>query len=455
VTDNAGCITTASYEVNAPAPLSFETNVTASPCGFSDGSITINNISGGTGNYNHYWFNNVGTGVVANNLPGGSYIYALSDDNNCTSDTAYLSINETNTPTVTVIDLIHTDCNSSNGEIEIDMNIDDNAIASILWSNGSTTKNISNLDEGVYSVVVTDTAGCYATSSVSIDIVAPLLNDICVVTVDSATTTNLVAWERAETSGIDHYNIYRENATAGHYVKIDEVDADSLSQSVDFAASPTVKSWRYKLTATNECGVEVPKSPRHKTIHVVYEANGSDYNVFWDPYEGFDVSTYVIGRIDAINTEWVQLGTVNAGNQLTIVDTPPVTDGLDYRIFVDVLGGCQATKANDYNSSRSNRSAGTFNPGDVGTPDVGLTELELSYNVSIYPNPTTSNVSINVDNGTIIKTVEIRNVNGQTIYNENSTGFSSEINLSAFESGIYFVLVTTDQGKSIHKVIKK
>lgn len=455
VTDNAGCITTASYEVNAPAPLLFDAAITESPCSLSDGSIIISNTTGGSGNYSHYWSDGIGTGTSANNIPGGIYEYVLSDDNNCSTDTAYLTIDESNTPVITILEVIHTDCNDMNGQISIDINIPNSEIASILWSNGMTTKTINGLEEGIYNVTVTNTTGCSAYASVDLQIEAPLVNDICVVTVDSATTTNLVAWERAETSGIDHYNIYRENATAGHYVKIDEVDADSLSQYVDLAASPTVKSWRYKLTATNECGVEGPKSPRHKTIHVVYEANGSDYNVFWDPYEGFDVSTYVIGRIDAINTEWVQLGTVNAGNQLTIVDTPPVTDGLDYRIFVDVLGGCQATKANDYNSSRSNRSAGTFNPGDIGTPDVGLTELELSYNVSIYPNPTTSNVSINVDNGTIIKTVEIRNVNGQIIYNENLNGFSSEINLSAFESGIYFVLVTTDQGKSIHKVIKK
>ena len=53
-------------------------------------------------------------------------------------------------------------------------------VISYLWSTGETTTEISGLEVGVYTVVVTDEAGCTATCSVTIGSVpAPLVDIAC------------------------------------------------------------------------------------------------------------------------------------------------------------------------------------------------------------------------------------------------------------------------------------
>lgn len=455
VTDNNGCIATASYYVSQPDPIEFDYAVTPSNCPANDGSITISNETGGDGTYNYNWIGTTG-GASVTGLANGNYTFWIDDANGCLSETANIDVSG-NGAAELFANVTHSDCNQDNGEIDLIIDANPADIASISWSNTENTEDITGLAPGTYTVTVEDNSGCTSTLTRNIEINAPLQNDLCVVTVDSATTTNLVVWERVETNGIDHYNIYRENAIAGEYVKIDEVDADSLSQYVDLAASPEVRSWRYKLSATNECNVEGPQSLHHKTIHIVYSDGGSgNYDINWDQYEGFNYGTYYIDRRDAVNTNWVEIGQVTVGNALTLTDNPPVITGLDYRVTVETPGQCSATKANDYNSSRSNRSAGIFSPGDTDSiPDVGLTELVLDYEINVFPNPFNGTLNIQVEDKVSIESFEIKGVNGTTIRNEKVFGNSVSSDLSDLERGIYFVIVHTSEGKSLHKVIKQ
>ncbi|PSG90321.1 T9SS type A sorting domain-containing protein [Aurantibacter aestuarii] len=72
-------------------------------------------------------------------------------------------------------------------------------------------------------------------------------------------------------------------------------------------------------------------------------------------------------------------------------------------------------------------------------------------NFSVSPNPTTDKVSITLTNNLELKAVTIYNYFGQKI----KTTQSTEIDLSEFPTGVYFLEIETNKGKASRKVVKK
>ena len=85
---------------------------------------------------------------------------------------------------------------------------------------------------------------------------------------------------------------------------------------------------------------------------------------------------------------------------------------------------------------------------DVTAP-VGIEELTTK--TSIYPNPATNVVNINTTEN--VKCVEIFNMQGQLVKVEN--GEVSSISVKGLANGMYTLKLTTENGVSMHKIIKK
>lgn len=77
-------------------------------------------------------------------------------------------------------------------------------------------------------------------------------------------------------------------------------------------------------------------------------------------------------------------------------------------------------------------------------------------NISIYPNPFSNKLTIKAPTINIGYSIEITNSNGQVVYKNNKQIRNNvlEINTESFPSGIYFVNITTEEGKLIKKFIK-
>ncbi len=71
--------------------------------------------------------------------------------------------------------------------------------------------------------------------------------------------------------------------------------------------------------------------------------------------------------------------------------------------------------------------------------------------VSIYPNPATDMISITTSEN--IQRVEIFNMQGQLVKAE--SGAVNNISVKDLANGLYTLKLTTDNGTSIHKIIKK
>lgn len=105
-------------------------------------------------NYTYQWSNGETTSSIIN-LEDGTYSVIVTAG--CASDTATFEIN-TNVTQCTAQLTNPTTPNSSNGSINI--NVSGAGPFTYLWSNGSTTEDLTDLVTGNYSVTVTNANGC-------------------------------------------------------------------------------------------------------------------------------------------------------------------------------------------------------------------------------------------------------------------------------------------------------
>ena len=83
---------------------------------------------------------------------------------------------------------------------------------------------------------------------------------------------------------------------------------------------------------------------------------------------------------------------------------------------------------------------------------VGIRDMQQ--NVSIYPNPTTSNVTLDLS-GLNARTVELFSMNGQLLNTVVPTDETMTLSLSQYANGIYFARIHSDKGVTTQKIVKK
>lgn len=447
VQDDNGCNVSRSFQINEPAKIEATFSTYDPDCGYSNGVI-YGSYTGGVGTYSYDW---VGTGQTSPNLTNVTYGYyevVVTDQNGCSQEFDY----ELNDYQAILIkdSIIPTSCTEENGAIIINLvNTPFNNLpyVSHTWSDGSNFITRVGLDSGTYILDVVSgpsfgSTYCHSIKHAEVGVRMPTPQQICVVTVDTATTTNVVIWEKNGEENISHYNIYRENTQAGHYMLIDTVDFSNESNFNDVVASPEIRSWRYRISAVNECGVEGPLSIAHKTLHMnSIITNGNGTQILWDDYEGpADISHYNVLRFSSENG-WQTIATAIplATSSFTDVTATGLTN-LDYIVETVMNSTCTAEKINDFNSSRSNRERGTFAVGE-GTGASNNSIVEINGQFEIYPNPANDFITITALELNEPTSVELVNIHGIVLSKHDFNETSLKIDLSDLPYGYYFIRI--------------
>ncbi|MCD0465173.1 T9SS type A sorting domain-containing protein [Flavobacterium sp. ENC] len=84
---------------------------------------------------------------------------------------------------------------------------------------------------------------------------------------------------------------------------------------------------------------------------------------------------------------------------------------------------------------------------------LGTKDFEMDKSITLYPNPTTGNVTINCDN--TIKKIELFDVQGRILQTKIEDSNATQLNISNRANGLYFVRITTANGTKVEKVIKE
>jgi len=253
------------------------------------------------------------------------------------------------TPTLSVAGAI-SPCVSSSATLSVNGNYN-----SYLWSTSETTATITVTQPGSYYVTVVDTNGCSGISDNMQLGLSELINEtpaICMVGVEN--NHNLVVWEELSDPDVVSYQIYRENNQANIFEPLAVIPANSPNAYEDTTADPSIRAYRYKITATDSCGGETPMSAFHKTVHLtINQGLGNSWNLIWTPYEGFEFASYKLYRGTANNN--LQLIQTMPSTLTSFTDNNPAGDALFYQIEVVMNEGCvRQTRDVTYTGARSN-----------------------------------------------------------------------------------------------------
>ncbi|MCB9198798.1 MAG: T9SS type A sorting domain-containing protein [Flavobacteriales bacterium] len=447
ISDNAGCVMVQVVTV-APTPAIDLSNVTKTlaSCGMADGAITAN-VTGGTGPYSYSWSNGSST-ATANGLAAGTYTLNVTDANSCPKSKTYWLSNNGG-PVITIDQVIQPACEGGNGMISVSVT-GGTMPYNYLWSDGSTGQNLVSAAIGEYTLTVTGAGGCQGIAYSELQGINLNAAEICLVTVDLPTNGNLVVWTKDYGLGIAEYEIYKETAIFNEFQYLNTVPFDSLSQYVDLAANPGVHAYKYKVRTIDSCGNASDFLALHKTIHLNASLGTSNEVVLnWDDYIGIDYTKFYIHR-NHPSTGWEIIDSV-ASNVYTYSDANyPGLTGLEYSIVVLPDAPCTAEKAQDHNSTRSNKV--TIAGG--ATPD-GIDENGMN-SLVVWPNPNDGLVNISVADAYGTMEITILDLNGKVVRNYPVVRgvTNQQLDLQDLGDGVYFLRATIDGAVSIVKLIK-
>ncbi len=280
----------------------------------------------------------------------GDYVQTLQTVNGCDSVvTLHLTVVPDTIPQILVSGQI-TSCVGGTATLSLPTQY-----SNYVWSTGDTTAMISVTTAGYYWVTVTDSYGCEKVSAPMQLGESALIEgtpSICMVGVENG--HNLVIWEEMSDTDVQNYRIYRENDRANVFEPLAVVSASEANVYEDTTSDPSVRAYRYKITAMDVCQSETQQSVLHKTVHLTINRGvGNSWNLIWTPYEGADIVSCKLYR-GTTPYNMQQIATMPA-TLTSYTDYTNQNGALFYQIEMVMDGSCiRRTRYVSYAGARSN-----------------------------------------------------------------------------------------------------
>ncbi|HBG69245.1 MAG: hypothetical protein A2W93_04105 [Bacteroidetes bacterium GWF2_43_63] len=168
VTDATSCSQLMNVQIinNAGGMVLSYSNTQDEFCGHSDGFIDIE-VTGGFAPYSYDWSNGDTTQDIIL-LSHGTYVVTVTDNNGCSMNSSFSIVNLTGSGILASAVVENTICISTTGSIDLSVTGGLQPLT-FLWNNGSTSQDIFSVDDGSYSVIISDAAGCSDTNTYVVD----------------------------------------------------------------------------------------------------------------------------------------------------------------------------------------------------------------------------------------------------------------------------------------------
>ena len=438
VQDANGCEATTSSTITEPSALvvSIDSEIDPSACGVTDGAINIS-VSGGTPGYTFDWDND-GTGDFDDSedlsaVGAGTYNIVVMDNNGCT----LASVGNLSDPSGPSISLDATVDNICFGDTlgQISTTISGGAAPYIIdWDNDGTgdaddSDDIINLAAGTYNLLVEDAAGCIVNLSATVnepaEVVTSEAASIC------ANDSLFVGGAYQNTAGIYKdtlTNIIGCDSIIETTLTIDPVFEDVLTPITICAGDSILIYGNYKMfaglyydslsTVLGCDSVEIQELIINDVDITITVASG-DYTA----------NATGVG----IAYQWIDC----SDNSLIVGETnqafTPTQDG-SYAVIIDNNGCIDTSDC-------------------VQIDGVGIESVE-SMMVQVFPNP--SNGTFNVVLSSLDEPVQliVSDLSGRTIIKQEMTDNQFQIDLNAFEDGLYLLNVNSESNKAKIRLVK-
>jgi hypothetical protein len=326
VTDGTLCGTaTVTVGYNGPVVTTVAQPITCQGLGSAFAGVT-----GGTGPYTYLWSPSGGTLPIASNLTAGTYTVTVTDATGCVvTGTAAIANNSIFTGYISANPDI---CPSPSGSVNTTV-IGGTAPYTYAWSNGATTQNISLVPAGVYSVNITDAAGCVVTLADTVVAVSGLtIATNQFVYASCGDTVNLVA------SSNDPSATYTWSPSAT------VLNPNAASTSAVPASSMT-----YYVTATGTCGTDMDSVEvyvdslnlyNEQICFVTVDTSINKNVIIWERLNSPASGTYNIYRETSVSGVYALIGTQPVSQFTTYVDMTSNPQVMANRYVISTMDNC-------------------------------------------------------------------------------------------------------------------
>ncbi|MBP7496836.1 MAG: T9SS type A sorting domain-containing protein [Bacteroidales bacterium] len=274
--------------------------------------------------------------------------------------------------------------------------------------------------------------------------------EICIVSVDSATNKNVIIWEQSPDAIVRSYHIYKETSVTNEYIKIGTVKKGSMSVFIDTSSNPAKVAAKYKIKALSDCVEALESSSPHKTMHLTINTGiGNTWNLIWENYEG-NIGKKKNRIWRGSSSKGLQLIDSVSSSVTTYTDLNPPEGILFYAIEMVPGYKCQPsvkTAKGSYTSSFSNIADNEALIGINNKPNLPV--------INITPNPCTDELTINVSHFQNVKhLITVYDIHGTAIYQTQSPQSSIIINTRSFPPGLYLTRIQSPNSTTTRKFIK-
>ncbi len=389
VTDNKGCIGTASVTITQPTAITLTPTSTAATCGNNNGTVGVT-AAGGTPAYTYLWTPNNNSNANVTGLSAGTYTITVTDKNGCTQ-TATATITAPSSVTANITASTNILCNGNATGSATVTAAGGTAPYTYLWNpSGKTTATATGLSAASYTVTVTDNTGCSTTATVTLT-QPPLLtatmgvptNILC----NGATTGSATVTAAGGSPGY-LYN-WLPNGGAG-------------------ATGTGLSAGTYTVTVTdaNNCTATASVTITQPTL--LTATMGASTNILCNGGATGSSSVTAAGGSPAYTYAWTPAGGTNANATGLSANT--------YTITVTDANGCTATNtvtitqptAITMATSATQSTCGNNNGTVTATPGGGTPGYTYVWSPSANTNATATGLSVG------IYTVTVTDANGCT-----------------------------------------
>jgi subtilisin-like proprotein convertase family protein len=465
VTNGDGCTDSMTFNLSNISSLNISSNVTQVSCaGGTNGAIDIT-PSGGTPNYIYSWSNGANTEDVSG-LTDGTYTLTLTDSNGCVLNQDIV-VGTLPAIDITLNNSSNEYCGQQNGAIDINVNGGSGSYG-YSWDNGATTQDLTNINQGTYTVTVTDANSCTASNSFTITNDVSNCSAYCYLTVtqnaitdescgdatgainidiNNPTNPYVVSWDNGATT--DDIS----NLSAGTYT-VTVTDANQCVKTESF----TVGNNSGSLTVSNQIITNDNCGNGTGTIDITVTGGSSPYTFSWnngsttEDLSNISAGTYTITITDAGGcsvTQNYSVGNNSPMSESAIVINETCGNGFG-SINLTVSGG-QSPYTYSWSTGATtedinNLSAGTYNV--VITDNVGCQMTSANYVVNNSSNSLNISV-INVTNEDCSNgagAIDITVVGGTTPYTFSWDNGATTEDITGLSAGTYNGTITDAQG---------
>ncbi|NVO20189.1 MAG: T9SS type A sorting domain-containing protein [Bacteroidetes bacterium] len=266
--------------------------------------------------------------------------------------------------------------------------------------------------------------------------------ELCIVTVDSATSHNRIIWNKPLLNTADSVYLLKEGNVSGQFTRLGSFPASLPGEYIDDQSDPIIKSESYAISVLDKCSQEY-QGDSHSTMHLsINQGVGTTWNLIWQEYSGTLVYTYNIYR--GINAGSLQLIASVSGsvNQYSDLNAPP---GDVYYLIEAILDAdCSGSKSQA--SSFSNIARNQASPHGIADDNLAV--------FSIGNNPVNEVFTLQTDKSCEIRKVSLMSVNCKIISEWGNPG-ELTFDISSVPSGIYLLKIDTKGNQSFMRKLVK